>query len=69
MMGLLGLKKSVKIDFFLHLLLKIIKRKNIIFATYLGMKNKQHTIDCLRGKNPVRDGIFCQYFVPDGTSD
>ena len=37
------------------------------------MKNKQHIIDCLRGKNPVRDLILvekripCAYAVPLGT--
>ena len=37
------------------------------------MKNKKHIIDCLRGKNPVRDLILvekripCAYAVPLGT--
>ena len=37
---------------------------------HLGMKNKQHIIDCLRGKNSVRDLILvekripCAYAVP-----
>jgi len=37
------------------------------------MKNKQHIIDCLRGKNPVRDLILVEkriphaYAVPLGT--
>jgi len=40
---------------------------------HLGMKNKQHIIDRIRGKNPVRDLILvekripCAYAVPLGT--
>ena len=47
--------------------------RKMINCSPLGMKNKKHIIDCLRGKNPFRDLILvekripCAYSVPNGT--